>query len=893
LNAADIAPDVMPSSVSSVLRTLVVCDLANTAGLIERSGARAGAELIRKHDRMTRAIADRHGGQEIDKTDGFLLMFERPIQAVGFALDYQRGLRQLNAAEETALAARVGMHVGDVVIWDNDADDIARGAKPVEVEGLVKPIASRLMSLALPGQILLSSLAYALAHRAQGELGIALEKVRWRTHGRYRMHGIPEPVAVFEVGEEGLAPLCTPPWTSKAFREVPFWRRPFAVAFEVLIVALLVIIPLYMFTRPEPAIAFNSRDWVVVGSLRNLTGNTVFDDAAESAMRISLEQSRYVNVLPDLKVRDTIKRMQRDPESTRIDRSIGSEIALRDGARALILPTVAEIGGRVRVSAEVIDPHTQATVYSEVADGIGPESMLASLDTINTRLRVRLGEALTTVNQESRPLEKVTTSDLDALRLYTKGIKAHVAGDINKSNALLEAALELDPDFVPARIALARTYHDTNRRIEAAQQLQRALLNPDRISSRDRMAIDAWLANLSSPKLAIEKWKILSEMYPDLFFAQGSFGYYTWMFDNDYKQAIAATLRGAAEQNPNRGTSLYLLGILYLGEEQYKESFESFQGANSSGVKYANQYVAALFAAQRDYSRMREVLADGRAAESIDEKAIEHVWKIALAQDQGNWREYESSLTAAERIKQSLGDTNEKLVELVALYTKILRSSETERKELLKAYVSTSRVKESTEGVNPIASTGRALFVAWLHARYGESRIAEQWLGTTRKTVSSGNYPTLARVEAVVGAQIQLIEGHAHKAIQSLQPLLDGREPYIAHVVLQDAFRALGETAKAQEQARWLASRRGRAFTEDGADIVWMPYNVAQSTLATLTQAELSSELGLREEATSLLLKFREQWPQIESMPDVAKRIQILEERLKEHPPASQSSTKS
>ena len=79
------------------------------------------------------------------------------------------------AGEAVALAARVGVHVGDVVAWDNAADDIANGAKPIEIEGLVKPTTARLMQLALPNQILLSGVAYALAHRAQGELGGQLE----------------------------------------------------------------------------------------------------------------------------------------------------------------------------------------------------------------------------------------------------------------------------------------------------------------------------------------------------------------------------------------------------------------------------------------------------------------------------------------------------------------------------------------------------------------------------------------------------------------------------------------------------------------------------------------------------------------------------------------------
>ncbi|HQZ62931.1 MAG TPA: putative peptide modification system cyclase, partial [Dokdonella sp.] len=95
------------SGASSVLRSLVLCDLVDSTALVERLGDREAAELIRKHDRLARTLADRHGGQEIDKTDGFLMMFERPLSAVAFALDYQRGLRQLNAAEKTSLAARV------------------------------------------------------------------------------------------------------------------------------------------------------------------------------------------------------------------------------------------------------------------------------------------------------------------------------------------------------------------------------------------------------------------------------------------------------------------------------------------------------------------------------------------------------------------------------------------------------------------------------------------------------------------------------------------------------------------------------------------------------------------------------------------------------------------
>jgi hypothetical protein len=186
--------------------------------------------------------------------------------------------------------------------------------------------------------------------------------VRWRTHGRYRFKGIPDLVPVFEVGEEGVAPLKAPAWSGKAYREMPVWRRPTAMVAEALALLVLLAVPTWYLLKPAPAIAFANRDWVVVGDLKNLTGQATLDASLETAFRVGLEQSRYVNVIPQLQVRDSLKRMERDPGATAVDRAIGSEIAVREGARALVIPTVAEIGGRVRMTAEIIDPHTQTTV---------------------------------------------------------------------------------------------------------------------------------------------------------------------------------------------------------------------------------------------------------------------------------------------------------------------------------------------------------------------------------------------------------------------------------------------------------------------------------------------------------------------------------------------------
>jgi len=233
-----------------LLRTLALCDLVDSTSLVERLGDQRAAALLRRHDRMARDLMLRHQGQEIDKTDGFLILFERPIHAIAFALAYQRELLRLSEEEKEPLRARVGVHVGDVLVWQNDPGDVVHGAKPLEVEGLVKPVTARLASLALPGQILVSGVAASLAQRAHGELGSNADRTRWINHGRYRFKGVPEPLVVSEVGEAGIAPLRLPPYSGKAWREVPWWRRPGTMFIEAGIAAAALLLGVWLLLRP-------------------------------------------------------------------------------------------------------------------------------------------------------------------------------------------------------------------------------------------------------------------------------------------------------------------------------------------------------------------------------------------------------------------------------------------------------------------------------------------------------------------------------------------------------------------------------------------------------------------------------------------------------------------
>lgn len=183
--------------------TLAFTDIVDSTQLVQRLGDDAAAELWARHDRRVRDLLRHHCGREIDRTDGFFAIFDRAPDAAAFAGAYH------GAAAELTLQARVALHTGAVTLRANDADDIARGAKPLEVEGLAKPFAARLSALAGPAQTLVSAAACAALSGSACVL---------RSHGHYRLKGVAEPVEVLELGH-GAVPAFAPPGdTDKAYR---------------------------------------------------------------------------------------------------------------------------------------------------------------------------------------------------------------------------------------------------------------------------------------------------------------------------------------------------------------------------------------------------------------------------------------------------------------------------------------------------------------------------------------------------------------------------------------------------------------------------------------------------------------------------------------------------
>lgn len=168
--------------------------------------SRQAFQRVLQHERRARALLAEYDGHEIEKRDGFLLLFDRPADAVGFALEY---LETAADAREELPAARLGIHVGEVMVRHNAPAEVARGARSREVEGAVITTVTRMRDLAREQQILISRTGADLTKATlSGDHPLANDTVRWLEHGPYQLGD--DVVDVCEVGVADTAPFIAP-----------------------------------------------------------------------------------------------------------------------------------------------------------------------------------------------------------------------------------------------------------------------------------------------------------------------------------------------------------------------------------------------------------------------------------------------------------------------------------------------------------------------------------------------------------------------------------------------------------------------------------------------------------------------------------------------------------
>ena len=260
----------------------------------------------------------------------------------------------------------------------------------------------------------------------------------------------------------------------------------------VLCVALLLIagIATVFYWRSHRVVHLTTKDTVVVADFDNSTGDPLFDGTLTQALTSGLEQSPFLNVLPERKVADILKLMNRPP-NYRLAGATAREVCLRGNSKALLQGSIAHDGQGFKIGVKAIDCQTDNTLAEAGTQAASRSDVLPKLGSMTRQLRQSLGESLASVQTFSQPLEEATTSSLEALQEYSWGRRLHLEKDGRESVPHYLRALELDPNFAQAHMALGAAYGMSGGSDDmVAEHFQKAYELRDRVSPRERFYIE-------------------------------------------------------------------------------------------------------------------------------------------------------------------------------------------------------------------------------------------------------------------------------------------------------------------------------------------------------------------------------------------------------------------
>jgi putative peptide modification system cyclase len=643
------------------------------------------------------------------------------------------------------------------------------------------------------------------------------------------------------------------------WREIPLWRRPPVLAVEIAAVIGIALASLFGAFKSEPALAFNQRDWVVVGDWNNIAADQRMVDSLETALRIGLQQSAYVNVVSEREMSATLQRMGRKT-STPVDRDLGSEIAARTGARALILPTLSTAGGKYHFSLEVVDPVTHASVYSDKAVANDAEEILTVVDDVIGRLRRELGEPLSSL-ASAKPLEIVTTSNLDALRSYSLGIQARKRSELAVAQGFFQKAIDLDPEFALAYVGLGSIRLTGNDNAGAAEYFALAERNRSRLTDREAMLLDAAHAILTTPGPALKEWKMLGAMYPDEFRAFYNYAYFAYHDAVRYQDGLDELEPALSAQNPDRGSAYYLKGMLLMALDRIPEALESFRQADSLGVKGDLRAYADAYAVDRNFEAATAVLARQTPTGDLGVSLEQRLADVTFAIDQGKWQ---SALEAAHTLELEAANAGPLTYSTQRGLSLAIRTYDPDR-DLptdLRAYAHfLSTQLKNANLLDRRHFRFERLATGWMAAQVEELDLARAIRDEDTASGAADSFPANNDMSLILRAEIELREGRAAEAVRVLESRSkDADSLYFLHAELMQAYAANSSPRLALQQATWLDSHRGLAYAEYNSLRMWQPINVLESVLALRAGSDYAKLIGAPSLASQLEAKFAKAW---------------------------------
>lgn len=378
------------------------------------------------------------------------------------------------------------------------------------------------------------------------------------------------------------------------------------------------------------------------------------------ALRTDLAQSPVVRLVDRAAVSDELERMEREDVAT-LDAGLALEIAQRTGVKAALTGELGRAGTGYVITAHLIAADGGRSLLDLKETARDPDDVIDALERLSRRIRERVGESLADL-QSIPPLARVTTGDLEALRLYTRAAQAiEVDGDADRGIALLEEAIARDTAFAAAYRKLGVTLGNSGRqRSRELEALRQANAHLDRLTAEERyMTMASYASNVDDDqRAALAAYQSLLELEPDHYAALNNAGIMYYQL-GDLPRAESSYLR-AAEVDPS-GSAFPLMNVVWPQVDQGRldeaDSSMTLLARTSPGHPSVHFNRAKIAAVRGDYGAARAQIDSLEASRVRDPSWQVRVigLRASLAGVEGHLADYRSANRRMAEVQRDRG----------------------------------------------------------------------------------------------------------------------------------------------------------------------------------------------------------------------------------------------
>ena len=297
-------------------------------------------------------------------------------------------------------------------------------------------------------------------------------------------------------------------------------KKLFIPALVVVALVIIAVVILQPWLNKEKVPIPSDKPSLAVVYFENLSRDESLDGwrtGLSDLLITDLMQSQFINVLSGDRIFSILKKLNLF-EVKKYSTEDLVKVAEEGGVNHTINGSFIKAGENIIITLLLQKPHTGEVIRSIKKECKGEEEILPKVDEITKQIKLDLNltdEQL--FGDIDKEVGKITTSSSEAYKYYSKGITYHIKGEFRQSIALMEKALEVDPEFAMAYWSMAKSYGGLYLFTERNTHIKKALELSGRLSDRERLIIQGDFFSLSAEtqEKAIDAYKNLVQLYPE------------------------------------------------------------------------------------------------------------------------------------------------------------------------------------------------------------------------------------------------------------------------------------------------------------------------------------------------------------------------------------------